>query len=673
MNSVGQWSRPGLTFLRVDNHGHVLTWGQLGQSNKINLIIWVDSVVSLWLHKVQWQKTLLLQVGLVNSSKGLGDDSKSTEESWLQCSVLSGRTLTKVLATNNNPLDAMVSVVGSGLWNTVVLTSVVVLDRVGLTVLSVDGTNHVVLRNVLQVSTVLQPRTCHRDVVSGGLTERLDQNWHSVSILAIPRLEWLQPLQSVGSWRDVNFNRRSLLWWSLVGVFTRVVSLWWKTNTNRWLQHELISVSVLQLIGQWVESQITSNGVGDNHLWRSNKSVGSWVTIVSRGEVSVEGRHNGVLVTLLDVLSVPLTNTWTTGVCQHLTTKVVEDLQLTVSCNGGSDLLGTWSDSEDGLGLESVGLSILDDGGSSRHVFVGGVGTGSNQTNLDLQWPVIGNGNFLHLRHWGSEIRSEWTVDVWLQGVEVDLNHLVILTALISRQVILLVKLGELSNLRSSGGIQIVNHRLVEWENGGGGTDLGTHVTDGCHTGTREGINTVTEVLDNRTSSTFDGSNTSQFQNDILRRSPSRHLTGKLDTNDFWCLQLPWQAGHNIDSVSTTNTNSQLTQTTSVRGVGVGTNQQLTWEGVVLKNDLVDDTGTWFPETNVVLGTCRCKEIVHLLVQADGSSQVSRTLLLSLNQVITVHSGWGGNRWHTSRHELQDGHLGGGILTSNSVWSEFEV
>ncbi|KAH3664269.1 hypothetical protein OGAPHI_004621 [Ogataea philodendri] len=670
---VRQLGGPSLTVLRVDNHGHWLAWSKVLQSNKVNLVIWVDLVVGSSINEVQWQKTLLLQVGLVDSGKRLGDNGKSTKESWLQSSMLSGGSLTKVLTTNNNPLDTVVSVVGSGFWHTMVLTSVVVLHSVGLAVLSVDSTNHVVLGNVLQVSTVLQPRTSHGNVVSGGLTLRLDQNWHVDRVLSIPWLEWSKLLQSVRSWGNVNLNVVSDLWWSLVSVLTGVVSLWWETNSDRRLEHELVSVSILQLVSDWVESQVTSNGVSNNHLWRSNESVGSWVTVVSRGEVSVEGRDNGVLVTLLDVLSVPLTDTWTTSVSQHLTTKVLESLQLTVSGDSSSDLLRTWGDSEDGLGLKTVRLSILDDGSSSGHVLIRGVSTRTDQTNLDLQWPVLSNRDLLHLGDWGSQIWSEWTVDVWLQGVQVNLNDLVVLTASVGGKVVLFVDLGKVGNLRSSGSVQEVNHGLVEWENGSSSTNLSTHVTDGSHTGTREGVDTVTKVLNNGTSTTLDGSDTSQLQNDILWRSPSRHLTGQFDTDDLWSLQFPWETGHDIDGISTTNTNSQLTQTTGVRGVGVGTDQQFTWESIVLKNDLVNDTGTWFPETNVVFCASRSKEVVNFLVQADSSGQISWTLLLGLDQVITVHGGWGSHRRHVGGHELQDGHLSSSVLTSNSVWSELQV
>ncbi|EEQ36878.1 aconitate hydratase, mitochondrial precursor [Clavispora lusitaniae ATCC 42720] len=609
----------------------------------------------------------------MDTSKRFSDDSETTQESWLQGSMLSGRTFTKVLVTNDNPLVASVSVSSSSVWNTRVDTSVVVLDVVGFTVFCVGGTNHVVVGDVLQVATVFQPWTGHRNVVSGGLTNSLNQDWHSQSILTIPWLEWSQTLQSVGGWRNDNFDTSSVGWRSLVGVLTLVVTSWRQTNSVWLSQLEFFALSILQGVSDWVEAQVTRDSVGGNHLWRGNESVGSRVTIVSGGEVSVERRNNGVLLSLLNVASVPLTDTWTTSIGHDDTAKVLESLQLTVSSNGGSDLFGTWRDGEDRLRLQAVGSSIFNDRSSSGHVLIRGVGTRTNQTNLNFQRPAVSNSGFLHLRNWGSQIWGEWTVDVRFQSVQVNFNDLVVLTTFISSQEVLLVKLGELGNLRSTGSIQVVNHRVVEWENRGGSTDFGTHVTDSTHTSTREGADTVTEVLDNSTSTTLDGGDTSQLQDDILWRSPARHSTGQLDTDNLWSLQFPWQVGHNVDGISTTNTNSQLTQTTSVWSVRVSTNQQSTWESVVFQDDSVNNTGTWLPETQVVLGTGGSQEVVNFLVQVNGSSQILDTTNLGLNQVVTVHGGRSGNLRHTSRHELQNGHLSGGILTGNSVWSQLQV
>ena len=86
-----------------------------------------------------------------------------------------------------------------------------------------------------------------------------------------------------------------------------------------------------------------------------------------------------------------------------------------------------------------------------------------------------------------------------------------------------------------------------------------------------------------------------------LGGSPAANLASEVDLDDLGALQLPREASHNIDRVGTTNTASDHAETTSVRGVRIRTNHETAGEGIVLENDLVNDTGTGPPETKTVL------------------------------------------------------------------------
>jgi hypothetical protein len=158
-----------------------------------------------------------------------------------------------------------------------------------------------------------------------------------------------------------------------------------------------------------------------------------------------------------------------------------------------------------------------------------------------------------------------------------------------------------------------------------------------------------------------------------LRRSPAAKLTSKLDTNDLGGLKLPGKTSHDIDGVSSTDTNGGHTETTGVGSVRVGTDHKTTGESVVLEDDLVNDTGAGLPETEVVLGARRTQEVVDLLVGLVGASQILLATNLGLNQVVAVDGGRSGNAGHAGAHELEKSHLGGGILASNSVGAELEV
>jgi len=180
-------------------------------------------------------------------------------------------------------------------------------------------------------------------------------------------------------------------------------------------------------------------------------------------------------------------------------------------------------------------------------------------------------------------------------------------------------------------------------------------------------------VLDDGASATLDGEDTSNLEDDILGGGPARELASELDTNDLGGLQLPGETGHDVDGISTTDTNSSHTETTSVGGVGVSADEETTGESVVLEEDLVDDTRAGLPETDVVLGASRGKEVVDLLVDVDSTLQILGATDLGLNQVVAVDGGGVGNGGHASGHELKDGHLGGSILASNAIGAELEV
>ena len=45
----------------------------------------------------------------------------------------------------------------------------------------------------------------------------------------------------------------------------------------------------------------------------------------------------------------------------------------------------------------------------------------------------------------------------------------------------------------------------------------------------------------------------------------------------------------------------------------------LTWESVVLQDDLMNDTTAWFPEAHSILGSCGGQEVVHFLVDILSS------------------------------------------------------
>jgi hypothetical protein len=445
----------------------VLARGELLQAEDRDLVGSLDLVVVGLVLEPQRKHTLLLQVGLVDSGKRLDDDGGTTQESgfkslyeegwrsgrvtlargtglktysmfsvqlkwysgieqaWSQgqrCSITLSRndsysprrTFTVVVVSNNNPGNASVSVSGTDFGHTGVFASALVDDLVNVTLVRQSSDQHV-LGDVLQVSSESQPRSSGRDVVSGTLADDLDEDGGVNNVLSVPSLERLQKLESVRLGVDGDLDGRSVLRRSLVGVLTGIVSLGGELETSRVGELELLAISALERVGQGVEGQGTGKGHGGNEIGGGNEGVGGGVGIVTTGKVSVVGSDDRVLLSLLDVLPVPLSDTGSTGVGQNDSTDVLEGLHESVTGNGSPDLLGTGGDGELGLGLQTVSLGLLGNGSRSRHVLVGRVGARSDKTDLELLGPVVVLDGLGELGNGGREIGSEGTVDVGLE------------------------------------------------------------------------------------------------------------------------------------------------------------------------------------------------------------------------------------------------------------------
>lgn len=500
-----------------------LAGGELVQTEDGDLVSAGDLFVVGGVLEPQGQDSLLLQVCLVDSGKRPDDDGSATQKSGFEGGVFSGRTFTVVFITDDDPGDTCVSVLGSNGRNGTEGTVHLVENLVGLATVGVDGTDQTVLGNVLQVTSVLQPRSTGRDVVSGTLAQSLDQDGSLDNVLAVPWLEGLQELESVRLGVNGDLDVASVLGRSLEGVLSRVVTSSGEFVTGRVGELELLAIGTLQGVGQRVEGQVTGKGHGGNEIGRGDKGVRSRVGVVSASEISVVRSDDGILLSLLDVSSVPLTDTGSTGVGEDDTSDVFERLDETVSVNGGSDLFGSGGDGELGLADQTVGLGLLGDGGGSGHVFVRRVGAGTDQSDLELRGPVVVLDSLGKFGDGRSQIRGEGTVDVGLEFVQVQVDDLVVFGILVGSQVVL-EGFSVLGNVASLGGLEVAAHSLVVREDRGGGTDFGTHVTDGSHTRAREGLDTGTVVFDDSTGSTLDGQGTSDAQDDVYGKGSVKFM-----------------------------------------------------------------------------------------------------------------------------------------------------
>lgn len=351
-------------------------------------------------------------------------------------------------------------------------------------------------------------------VIGGALALGLDEDREVLGVLSVPRFERLEELETVRLGVDDDVDRGTVGGGSGVGVLTSIVSTGREFLARRVRELELFAVGTLERVGHGVEGEGSTKDHGGDEIGRGDESVGGSVGVVTTGEVSVVRGDDRVLGTLGDVLSVPLSDTRSTGVRENGSSDSLELLHLSVTGNRGTNLLGSGGDGETRLGLESVRGSLLGDRSGARHVLVRRVGARSDETDRELVGPVVlldGGGK---LGEGSREIRSVGTVDVGFEFREVDLDDLVVLGVLVGAEVVL-ESLGVRTDVGTVGRVEVLTHATVVGEERGGCTDFGTHVADGGHSSARERVDTLSEIFDDGSRSSLDGKDTSDLEDDI--------------------------------------------------------------------------------------------------------------------------------------------------------------
>lgn len=115
------------------------------QTKDVHTVVRADLLVVLRVRKRQREHALLLQVRLVDTREGPDDDREAAEEARLERSVLARGALAVVRVADDDPLDALLPVLGRYLRDTAPRACELVADLVRLAVLGVDGADEAVL------------------------------------------------------------------------------------------------------------------------------------------------------------------------------------------------------------------------------------------------------------------------------------------------------------------------------------------------------------------------------------------------------------------------------------------------------------------------------------------------------------------------------------------------
>ena len=167
----------------------------------------------------------------------------------------------------------------------------------------------------------------------------LDQHGHILRVLFVPWLEWSKELKTVALRVNSNVYTGAILRWGLERILSGIIAPRREFKSTRITEPEFLSVLSLERILERVKRQISSECKRSDDIRGSDKGVRGRVRIITSGKVTVVRGDDRVLFPLFDVATIPLTDAWSTGVCEDEATNFFEYANLTITFNRSADLL----------------------------------------------------------------------------------------------------------------------------------------------------------------------------------------------------------------------------------------------------------------------------------------------------------------------------------------------
>lgn len=93
--------------------------------------------------------------------------------SGFKCRVFSGASFAVIPIANYNPWKASFLVITCCGWDGVPLSSHGVLDLVGFSICCINGTDEHIIRDVIEMAAIFEPRASHYESVSCGSLEQV--------------------------------------------------------------------------------------------------------------------------------------------------------------------------------------------------------------------------------------------------------------------------------------------------------------------------------------------------------------------------------------------------------------------------------------------------------------------------------------------------------------------
>lgn len=116
------------------------------------------------------------------------------------------------------------------------------------------------------MSSVLEPWSTSGDVVGGALALCLDEDGSVDDVLAVPWLEGLEQLETVGRGADRNVDGSSIGGGRLEGVLPSIVTFGGKLESLGLRELELLPIVALKGVLEGVEGEVTGKDHGGNDI-----------------------------------------------------------------------------------------------------------------------------------------------------------------------------------------------------------------------------------------------------------------------------------------------------------------------------------------------------------------------------------------------------------------------
>ena len=322
-------------------------------------------------------------------------------------------------------------------------------------------------------------------MVGGTFAFGFNQHPHILQFFIGNGFERLQQLQAFAVFRHRDFNC-SFCRGYVTGV-SNCKSCFWQLNAFWRIESYHLSFFIQQGVLFRVEHQIARNGECRYNFGRSHKCMGVLVAVVSFGEISVVGGHDGVGAIHIVNMPRPLPNARAAGIGQYHAAYFFKIAQQPVSLCGKSYLFGARGDCKFCLDFNTFLIGLTCNGGSAGKVFVTRIGARTNEANFKTCRIIVlfyGSGKFGQRPR---QIGGEWTIDVRLKFVQINLDHLIKVFFRVSVAFSIAGQVfGHLVAHRSyftaTGSLEIARHALIVSESRGSRADLCAHVADGAFT-----------------------------------------------------------------------------------------------------------------------------------------------------------------------------------------------